>query len=148
MNRRRSLATLMLLAALHALVPLAHAQKDPAFDQTARSLVRLDSLSRQLAVGIARQVAERGIVTDDSREEIAIATAESLHRATSCLKRRFFDGAECDEIEERLLEIDELADRVQASGSRLGLYGYLREKLAAYLNERDWLKRHLGVDRG
>lgn len=125
----------------------ARAESDPAFEAAARSLVRLERLACQLASGINQQIQERGISSQDMREEIAVSTADSLQRATTCLKRRFFDGAELTEIEERILELDDLAERVTCAGARIGLYGHLREKLAAYLNERDWLKRQYGLDR-
>ncbi len=153
MNRRRSFAALIALPFCLAIAPPAlHAQaartpKDPHFETTARSLVRLDALARQLADGIARQAGERRVIAEDLRGEIAVSTAGSLRRATTCLKRRFFDGADSHEIEDRVREIDELAERVRTAGARLGLYAHLREKLAAYLNERDWLMRHLGLER-
>lgn len=146
MKRSSVLSLLVALLALMFATPPATAGDDPAFEATARSLVRLELLSGQLASGISQQVAERGLCSEDMREEIAVSTADSLRRATVCLKRRFFDGAEGTELEERLLELDALADRVTTAGSRLGLYGHLREKLAAYLNERDWLKRQFGLD--
>lgn len=146
MNRSSVLTLLVVsLAFVFTILPAAAADP-PSFETTARSLVRLELLSGQLAGGISDQVAERGIASDDMREEIAISTADSLRRATVCLKRRFFDGAESTELEERLLELDALAERVATAGARLGLYGHLREKLAAYLNERDWLKRQFGLN--
>ena len=147
MNRTRFLAILLALVTTVATAPPTTAQPDPVFETAARSLVRMESLAAQLATGIARQVAERGLASDDMREPIAVSAADSLRRSTSCLKRRFFDGAERWELEERILELDALAARVETSGARLGLYGHLREKLAAYLNERDWLKRQYGLDR-
>lgn len=144
----RSSVLTLLLASLAFVLPIrpATAGNDPGFEAAARSLVRLELLSGQLAGGIAQQVAERGLCSEDMREEIAVSTADSLRRATVCLKRRFFDGAEGTELEERILELDALAERVTTAGSRLGLYGHLREKLAAYLNERDWLKRQFGLN--
>jgi hypothetical protein len=147
MNRTRFLAVLLAVVPALWATPRASAQNDPTFETTARSLVRMESLATQLAAGISQQVAERGLGSDDMREQIAVSTADSLRRATTCLKRRFFDGAESSELEERILEIDGLAARVETAGARLGLYGHLREKLAAYLNERDWLKRQFGLDR-
>ena len=124
----------------------AGAQQDQGFETAARSLARLERLACQLASGITQQVNERGIASEDMREEIAVSTAESLQRATVCLKRRFFDGAESGELQDRILELDQLAERVECAGARLGLYGHLREKLAAFLNERDWLKRQYGLN--
>lgn len=147
MNRTRFFAILLALLTAFCATPPTTAQDDPGFETTARSLVRMQSLAGQLAAGIAQQVAERGLGSDDMREQIAVSTADSLARSTSCLKRRFFDGAERWELEERILELDALAARVETAGARLGLYGHLREKLAAYLNERDWLKRQYGLDR-
>ena len=119
---RSSFFTLVIaaLALLFGSLP-SRAQSDPGFEATARSLVRLQQLANQLAAGVAQQVAERGISSQDMREEIAVSAAESLARATSCLKRRFFDGAEAFEIEERILELDALADRVNTAGARLGM---------------------------
>jgi hypothetical protein len=147
MNRTRFLAVLLAVVTAVFATPRTPAQNDPAFETTARSLVRMEALANQLAAGIAQQVAERGLGSDDMREKIAVSTADSLRRATVCVKRRFFDGAERCELEERILELDGLAARVETAAARLGLYGYLREKLAAYLNERDWLKRQYGLDR-
>jgi hypothetical protein len=143
----RSFFALLLAALTLPVAAPASAQQPPDFETTARSLVRMESLARQLAAGITQQVAERGISSEDMREEIAVSTADSLHRATTCLKRRFFDGADQYELEERLLELDALADRVLTTSGRLGLYGYLRERLAAFLNERDWLKKQFSLDR-
>jgi|GEM_PF-3077402 len=139
----------VVLAALALLIPLspARAEEWPQVEPAAQSVVRLESLAGQLAAGITRQVEERGLASEDAREEIAVATAQSLHRATACLKRRLFDGAEPAELEERILELEALSERVRSAGAKIGLYGYLREKLAAFLNERDWLKRHYGLDR-
>jgi hypothetical protein len=144
----RSTFLRLLVVALPLLLPPATARGEdwPQLEPAAQSLVRLDSLAGQLAAGIAQQVEERGLASDDSREEIAVATARSLHRATTCLKRRFFDGAEPEELVDRIVELDALAERVRSAGAKIGLYGYLREKLAAYLNERDRLKRLYGLD--
>jgi hypothetical protein len=149
MNRSFAPTTLAHFIAIFTLIlaPRAAAQQGPDFETTARSLVRMESLALQLSAGVAQQVAERGLASQDMREEIAVSSADSLRRATVCLKRRFFDGAEPMELEERLLELDVLTERVQTAGARIGLYGHLREKLAAYLNERDWLKRQFGLDR-
>lgn len=129
-----------------AAAPFIHAQATVDWETTAKSLVRLEKLSCGLEEGIARQVEERGIASQDGREEIAVAAARSLHRATCVLHRRFFDGAEESEIEERILQMNKLSERLGEASAKIGLYGYLREKLAAFLNERDWLKKQYGLD--
>ncbi len=137
---------LILVTVLFAAVPGLRAQEKWAdVEPIAQSIVRMKSLSRCVVEAIERQVEERGIAGADGREEIAIQTALSLERAICCLERRFFDGADQDEVEERLRLVEALAARVQGSAGRFVLYNTTREKLAALLNEKDWLKSKLGM---
>lgn len=84
-------------------------------------------------------------MSEEGYEEIALGTAKGLCRAIGCLRRAFFDGASQEEIEERVYLVEALMGRVQAAGSRIGLYGMTREHLAALLNEKDLLKKQLGM---
>ena len=59
------------------------------------------------------------------------------------LHNRFFEGAEPAELEDRVRLVGVLAQRVRAASTRLSLFAFIRETLAKFENELDWLSRLL-----
>lgn len=123
-----------------------HAQENwNEVEPVAKSIVRLERLAHEISAGVAVRIKERGLVSEEGYEEIALGTAQGLCRAIKCLRHSFFEGASQEEIEAQLVLVEMLAERVKSAGGRLGLYGMTRERLAALLNETDALKRYLGM---
>ncbi len=114
-------------------------------EKIATSLEKLLCHSSALGNSYLAQLQDGRGSAEGIREKILYQTVLALHEAVECLKKRFFQAADPAELAERVANVQRLTERARGAADRVSLYGNVRQNLAKFENELDWLKKLTGT---